>query len=118
MIEDPSRPAMMNKDIARERFQAHNARLAARQSETQTLLAERERAVLRILMARAKLMNADERHEFSGACGDINPHPKSDLTYASPVELLVAVILSAQTDKSVNLATDKLFPKAERACVF
>lgn len=64
-------------------------------------------------MARAKLMNADERHEFFRRLQEINPHPKSDLTYASPFELLVAVILSAQaTDKSVNLATDKLFPKA------
>ena len=46
MIEDPSHPAMMNKDLARDRYQAHNARLAARQSARDTLLAERERAVL------------------------------------------------------------------------
>jgi endonuclease-3 len=39
--------------------------------------------------------------------------PKSDLEYASPFELLVAVVLSAQaTDKSVNLATRKLYPVA------
>ncbi|OGT93767.1 MAG: endonuclease III [Gammaproteobacteria bacterium RIFOXYB2_FULL_38_6] len=38
------------------------------------------------------------------------PHPKSELNYCSPFELLIAVILSAQaTDKSVNLATPKLF---------
>ena len=42
-----------------------------------------------------------------------NPHPTTELTYHSPFELLVAVILSAQaTDKSVNLATAKLFPIA------
>ena len=64
-------------------------------------------------MARAKLMSAGERHEFFRRLQAINSHPKSDLEYASPFELLVAVILSAQaTDKSVNLATDKLFPVA------
>lgn len=42
-----------------------------------------------------------------------NPHPKTELEYASPFELLIAVILSAQaTDKSVNVATRKLFPVA------
>jgi endonuclease-3 len=50
-----------------------------------------------------------------------NPEPRSELNYHSPYQLLVAVILSAQaTDKSVNLATDKLFrvapdPAAMRA---
>jgi len=42
-----------------------------------------------------------------------NPHPRSELRYGSPFELLIAVVLSAQaTDKSVNLATAQLFPKA------
>ena len=44
----------------------------------------------------------------------IRPNPKSELEYASPYELLVAVVLSAQaTDKSVNLATRKLYPVAK-----
>ena len=39
--------------------------------------------------------------------------PKSDLEYGTPFELLVAVVLSAQaTDKSVNLATRRLYPVA------
>lgn len=64
-------------------------------------------------MPRAKLMSAAERHEFFRRLQDINPHPQSDLEYATPFELLVAVILSAQaTDKSVNLATEKLYPVA------
>ena len=42
-----------------------------------------------------------------------NPEPKSELGFRTPYELLVAVVLSAQaTDKSVNLATQKLFPVA------
>ncbi|MFM2318981.1 MAG: hypothetical protein RLZZ215_1602 [Pseudomonadota bacterium] len=42
-----------------------------------------------------------------------DPHPTTELSYASQFELLVAVILSAQaTDKSVNKATEKLFPVA------
>jgi len=39
-----------------------------------------------------------------------NPTPRTELRHASPFELLVAVVLSAQaTDKSVNAATDHLF---------
>jgi len=42
-----------------------------------------------------------------------NPHPRSELSYRTPFELLIAVVLSAQaTDKSVNLATARLFPVA------
>jgi endonuclease-3 len=42
-----------------------------------------------------------------------NPNPKTELEYSTPFELLVAVILSAQaTDKSVNLATRRLFEDA------
>ena len=41
------------------------------------------------------------------------PQPRSELEHTTPFELLVAVVLSAQaTDKSVNLATAKLFPVA------
>ena len=47
-----------------------------------------------------------------------DPHPTTELEYATPFQLLVAVILSAQaTDKGVNLATRELFrvaPTAER----
>ena len=43
-----------------------------------------------------------------------NPQPTTELEYRSPFELLIAVILSAQaTDRSVNLATRALFPKAD-----
>ncbi|MCU7947302.1 MAG: endonuclease III [Candidatus Thiodiazotropha sp. (ex Cardiolucina cf. quadrata)] len=42
-----------------------------------------------------------------------NPNPTTELNYSSSFELLVVVILSAQaTDKSVNKATDQLFPVA------
>jgi endonuclease-3 len=44
---------------------------------------------------------------------DANPHPRTELHYRTPFELLVAVILSAQaTDKSVNLATARLYSVA------
>ena len=40
----------------------------------------------------------------------LNPHPVTELEHSTPFELLIAVILSAQaTDKSVNIATRKLF---------
>jgi endonuclease-3 len=41
------------------------------------------------------------------------PEPKTELEHTTPYELLVSVVLSAQaTDKSVNLATAKLYPVA------
>jgi endonuclease-3 len=59
------------------------------------------------------LMKPAQRHEFFRRMQQLNPHPKSDLEYSTPFELLIAVILSAQaTDKSVNVATAKLFPVA------
>ncbi len=43
-----------------------------------------------------------------------NPSPASELNYVNPFTLLVAVVLSAQaTDKSVNIATEKLFQVAD-----
>jgi endonuclease III len=54
-----------------------------------------------------------KRLEFFRRLRAANPTPRSELTYQSPFELLVSVILSAQaTDKSVNLATDRLYPVA------
>ncbi|MGA7985552.1 MAG: endonuclease III, partial [Burkholderiales bacterium] len=42
-----------------------------------------------------------------------NPSPRTELVYRTPYQLLVAVVLSAQaTDKSVNLATARLFELA------
>jgi endonuclease-3 len=56
-------------------------------------------------------VNASKRREIFRRFQAANPHPTTELEYASPFELLVAVVLSAQaTDKSVNLATRKLFP--------
>jgi endonuclease-3 len=58
-------------------------------------------------------VNPARRHQFYSRLREQNPRPRSELDYASPYELLVAVVLSAQaTDKSVNLATAKLFPLA------
>jgi endonuclease III len=40
------------------------------------------------------------------------PNPKIALNYSTPIELLVAVVLSAQTtDKQVNVVTEDLFKK-------
>jgi len=51
--------------------------------------------------------------EFYRRLQEEAPAPETELEYASPYELLVAVTLSAQaTDVSVNAATRKLFPVA------
>lgn len=58
-------------------------------------------------------MNAAKRREIFSRLRAANPHPTTELEYTTPFELLVAVALSAQsTDKSVNLATRRLFPVA------
>ena len=58
-------------------------------------------------------MNPEKRREIFSRLRAQNPNPTTELVYATPFELLVAVILSAQaTDKSVNLATAKLFAVA------
>ena len=57
-------------------------------------------------------MNLSKRHEIFTRFKKANPHPSTELEYRTPFELLIAVMLSAQaTDKSVNLATRKLFVK-------
>ena len=51
--------------------------------------------------------------EFFRRLEEANPAPTTELEYANPFELLVAVILSAQaTDRSVNAATPGLFAAA------
>ncbi len=58
-------------------------------------------------------MNPQKRYEIFSRLKSLNPKPTTELEYSSPFELLVAVLLSAQaTDKSVNLATRKLFAAA------
>ena len=61
-------------------------------------------------------MNAEKRAELFRRLRTNNPAPTTELEYASTFQLLIAVILSAQaTDKSVNLATRKLFADAPTA---
>jgi len=58
-------------------------------------------------------MNAEKRTEIFQRLSAALPEPKTELAYASPFQLLVAVMLSAQaTDRSVNLATPALFKRA------
>ncbi|MDH5394176.1 MAG: endonuclease III [Gammaproteobacteria bacterium] len=58
-------------------------------------------------------MNANKRHQIFTRLRDDNPHPETELHYSSTFELLIAVLLSAQsTDRGVNKATDIMFPVA------
>jgi endonuclease III len=58
-------------------------------------------------------VNPQKRRAIFERLRDANPRPRTELTYATAFELLVAVILSAQaTDKSVNKATAELFRAA------
>jgi len=58
-------------------------------------------------------MNKAKRHEIFSRLQRENPQPTTELVYATPFELLIAVMLSAQaTDVSVNKATAKLFAVA------
>jgi endonuclease-3 len=58
-------------------------------------------------------VNAAKRRAIFARLREGNPAPRTELKYATPFELLLAVILSAQaTDKSVNKATASLFRAA------
>ena len=58
-------------------------------------------------------MNPQKRREIFERFREANPEPRGELLHQSPFELLVAVILSAQaTDRSVNIATRKLYEVA------
>jgi endonuclease-3 len=58
-------------------------------------------------------MNKAQRQQIFERLAEAIPEPQTELIFASPFELLVAVVLSAQaTDKSVNKATAPLFERA------
>jgi len=58
-------------------------------------------------------VNPAKRRKIFERLRSANPNPSTELAYRTPFELLVSVILSAQaTDKSVNLATEKLYLEA------
>lgn len=55
-------------------------------------------------------MNPAKRLEIFQRFRQANPHPKTELEYTTPFELLIAVLLSAQsTDVGVNKATRRLY---------
>jgi len=64
----------------------------------------------------ARRMAAEDVRPFIEALAAANPAPRTELHYATPFQLLVAVVLSAQTtDAAVNKVTPALFAKAPDA---
>jgi endonuclease III len=62
--------------------------------------------------ARGPAVNRSKRREIFERLRAANPHPTTELEYGNPFQLLVAVVLSAQsTDAGVNRATRRLFRK-------
>jgi endonuclease-3 len=59
-------------------------------------------------------VNRDKRQQIFERLRAANPHPTTELEYGNPFQLLIAVILSAQsTDVGVNKATRALFKKVK-----
>jgi len=59
-------------------------------------------------------VNARQRRAIFERLRTANPHPNTELHYGNPFQLLVAVILSAQsTDAGVNKATTPLFRRVK-----
>jgi endonuclease-3 len=59
-------------------------------------------------------VNPQKRRAIFERLRAANPAPTTELAWRTPYELLVAVVLSAQaTDKSVNVATSRLFERAD-----
>lgn len=65
------------------------------------------------------LLNKQEVEQFCEALHNLHPNPKCELVWHTPWELIMAIILSAQsTDKNVNRVTPDLFkavPTPEKA---
>ena len=58
-------------------------------------------------------MNSAKRHEIFTRFRAANPTPTTELEFSTPFELLIALLLSAQsTDVGVNKAMRRLFPVA------
>jgi len=84
---------------------AASRKTAAKKTASRTSSAKTARSPARLTPAQIDAM-------FS-RLAELNPKPTTELEYATPYELLVAVTLSAQaTDVGVNKATRKLFPAA------
>lgn len=59
-------------------------------------------------------MKKEQVFEFFSRLAELNPEPETELQYDNTYQLLVAVVLSAQsTDVGVNKATRKLFAEVE-----
>jgi endonuclease-3 len=59
-------------------------------------------------------VNRDKRQQIFERLREANPHPTTELEYGNPFQLLIAVILSAQsTDAGVNKATRALFKRVK-----
>ena len=64
-------------------------------------------------MRHTQSMNKAKRIEIFRRLRALNPAPTTELLYDTPFQLLIAVVLSAQsTDVGVNKATHRLFPVA------
>jgi endonuclease III len=56
-------------------------------------------------------MNPDKRRRIFARLAEANPNPKTELEFGNAFQLVIAVLLSAQTtDKAVNIATRRFFP--------
>jgi endonuclease III len=56
-------------------------------------------------------VNPEKRQRIFAALAKANPDPKTELEFGDPFQLVIAVLLSAQTtDKAVNVATRRFFP--------
>ena len=70
-------------------------------------------------MRHCSFVNRQKRTEIYTRLRKHIPEPKTELSYESPFELLISVILSAQaTDISVNKATAELYPVANTPQAF
>ena len=62
--------------------------------------------------AASKVKKAGQAEEILKRLKNLNPHPRCELYYETPYQLLISVVLSAQaTDKSVNSAMQDLYRK-------
>ena len=68
---------------------------------------------------RKKKERTERMQKLLAVLKELYPEPRSELTYTTPFQFVVAVMLSAQcTDKKVNECTDVLFKKYKKPSCF
>lgn len=112
-----TKPSAGSKSTSRQKPQVSTSRPASKKTATSKTTAKvnQKQTTKQAKKQSKKVKNMPAKliPIFFERLREQRPNPTTELNFSSPFELLIAVLLSAQsTDVGVNKATDKLFPIA------